>query len=828
MRSHMHSTGTTTLRRLLVTAILAVAGAGAARAGAAGAGADAARSADAEMRPDRGSICGTGAELQALLIARSREFLKQGISREEMALQAAGDFDIGNIAILKDDGRLVGGGPPLRTDTPEIIRQFYLRHPDDYDQVIVFTATNYPCEVEAEAGFAFYQPVSNDVRGIGSSTFNQGGSFGLPTTRLRGFVNMNDLPEYGKHPDSRIPFFASRASGPDILGQEAMHMVGAFVNVDPSIGNLLGRADAHWSFFMQTYASVMEGNAWSQADAATFTTIESFRHYSQLDEYLFGFRLPSEVTEPMFVINNPANTGGHTAASTPEPGVTINGTRSDFTIEDVIARNGERVPDASSEDHTIRTAFVLVIPGGTTEPLPTDLQKISRFRRYWTSYFNGETEGLGFQDTTLPAPGDSVIADFTADLVAGGLPLAVQFRDRTLGDPAGYSWEFGDGGTSSEAEPVHAYTTPGVYTVALTVSGAGGPSVKRRRNFIVAGGLGAVFQDDFEIDRGWTSGTPETATSGLWTRVDPVGTFVGAITADAPVQPEDCTTPGGSHCFVTGQGTVGGAPGDADVDGGSTTIVSPVIDLAGTVFPILQLNQWWSSHLGTCPSEDAFQAEVSFDGGGTWIPMRSDVEGDVVWTTVQIRLAEYGTPTATTRFRFTAGDLDGASLIEAGLDDVSVVVLTGFPDADGDAVPDAADNCPAEANTTQGDLDEDGAGDACDCAPADPSASRPPGVVPAGTLVFFDHSLFSWGAAPNATSHNAYRGVRSAGSAPLSFASLACHEPASPDLAANDTSIPAEGEFFFYLVSGRNACGEGGLGPDSSGDPRPAPPLPCP
>jgi PKD repeat protein len=814
----MLSPGTMVVRRLLVPAILAAAGAGAEAAGAA----------DAETRPERGPVCGTGPELQALLIARTRDSLRKGLSREEMALQAAGDFDIGNIAILKDDGRLVGGGPPLRTDTAEIVRQFYLSHPDDYDQVIVFTATNFPCEVEAEAGFAFYQPVSNDVLGIGMGTFNQGGSFGLPTTRLRGFVNMNDLPEYGKHPDSRIPFFVSRVSGPDILGQEAMHMVGAFVNVDPSIGNLLGRGNAHWSFFMQTYASVMEGNGWSQTDSATFTSVESFRHYSQLDEYLFGFRPPSEVTEPMFVINLPTNTGGRTAASTPEPGVTINGVRSDFTIGDVIARNGARAPDATSEDHTVRAAFVLVIPPGTTEPLPSDLQKISRFRRYWTSYFNRETEGLGLQDTTLPAPGNTVIADFTADLVAGGVPFAVRFGDRTLGDPTGYGWDFGDGGSSAEAEPVHTYTTPGVYTVTLTVTGAGGPSIKRRRNFIVAGGFGAVFQDDLEIDRGWTPGTPETVTSGVWTRVDPVGTFVGAIFQDAPVQPESCTTPGGSLCLVTGQGTAGGAPSDADVDGGSTTIVSPVIDLAGAVFPILQFNQWWSSHLGACPSEDAFQADVSFDGGGTWIPMRSDVEGDVVWTTVQIRLAEYGTPTATTRFRFTASDLEGGSLIEAGLDDVSVKVLTGFPDADGDAVPDAADDCPADANTMQADLDADGAGDACDCAPADPSASRPPGAVPAGTLIFHDEFLLSWGAAPAATSHNVYRGVRSSGSTPFSFDSLACHEPASPDLFSSDPATPAPGELFVYLVSGRNACGESGLGLDGNGDPRPAPPAPCP
>ena len=38
----------------------------------------------------------------------------------------------------------------------------------------------------------------------------------------------------------------------------------------------------------------------------------------------------------------------------------------------------------------------------------------------------------------------------------------------------------------------------------------------------------------------------------------------------------------------------------------------------------------------------------------------------------------------------------------------------GPPDADGDGVPDATDNCPANANPTQADVDKDGFGDACD------------------------------------------------------------------------------------------------------------------
>jgi hypothetical protein len=48
-----------------------------------------------------------------------------------------------------------------------------------------------------------------------------------------------------------------------------------------------------------------------------------------------------------------------------------------------------------------------------------------------------------------------------------------------------------------------------------------------------------------------------------------------------------------------------------------------------------------------------------------------------------------------------------------------VVTPPGIPDADGDAVPDATDNCPMVANTAQTNTDGDGQGDACDVCPND-------------------------------------------------------------------------------------------------------------
>jgi gliding motility-associated-like protein len=57
----------------------------------------------------------------------------------------------------------------------------------------------------------------------------------------------------------------------------------------------------------------------------------------------------------------------------------------------------------------------------------------------------------------------------------GCSPLTIDFTNTTPGGVA-YQWDFGDGGSSTLENPSHTYTIPGIYTVALTVTGAGGTS----------------------------------------------------------------------------------------------------------------------------------------------------------------------------------------------------------------------------------------------------------------------------------------------------------------------------------------------------------------
>ncbi|MEX1000959.1 MAG: PKD domain-containing protein [Crocinitomicaceae bacterium] len=65
----------------------------------------------------------------------------------------------------------------------------------------------------------------------------------------------------------------------------------------------------------------------------------------------------------------------------------------------------------------------------------------------------------------------SAIADFTSSVNQGCAPLDVDFTNNSLGDS--YTWDFGDGNTSTDFEPSHTYTTQGTFIVSLTAHMAG-------------------------------------------------------------------------------------------------------------------------------------------------------------------------------------------------------------------------------------------------------------------------------------------------------------------------------------------------------------------
>lgn len=80
-------------------------------------------------------------------------------------------------------------------------------------------------------------------------------------------------------------------------------------------------------------------------------------------------------------------------------------------------------------------------------------------------------------------------ADFVVDTSFGCPPLTVSFTDSTVGEHDSWTWYFGDGDSSYEANPVHVYTAPGVYTVTLKVDNSftGGTDTEVKNHLIKSG-----------------------------------------------------------------------------------------------------------------------------------------------------------------------------------------------------------------------------------------------------------------------------------------------------------------------------------------------------
>ena len=76
------------------------------------------------------------------------------------------------------------------------------------------------------------------------------------------------------------------------------------------------------------------------------------------------------------------------------------------------------------------------------------------------------------------------VANFTASPLVGCSPLVVNFQDLSTGNPTGWSWNFGNGATSSLKNPGTTYFTPGTYSITLTVTNTGGSNTLTRNQYI--------------------------------------------------------------------------------------------------------------------------------------------------------------------------------------------------------------------------------------------------------------------------------------------------------------------------------------------------------
>lgn len=103
-----------------------------------------------------------------------------------------------------------------------------------------------------------------------------------------------------------------------------------------------------------------------------------------------------------------------------------------------------------------------------------------------TAVYSGDGNNAGSASASLTQ--DVVASDFFGTPVYGSAPVAVNFYDQSI-SPSAWLWDFGDGATSTEQNPVHLYKSSGVFTVSLTAMVAAGSVKTMKNNYISADAL---------------------------------------------------------------------------------------------------------------------------------------------------------------------------------------------------------------------------------------------------------------------------------------------------------------------------------------------------
>lgn len=362
-------------------------------------------------------------------------------------------------------------GSPLVNEAA-LFQRFYAQFPDEFFQLVFFT--NF---LQTMSGFANELNISNDVTGIGLPIFDSSAAYGSNGV-LESRCNMNRLAAW-LQPDPANRWFSKGNSFLTIMGQEAGHRWGAFAYFDPGTGPsnlILGRSDAHWSYYVDVDHSSLEGGNWIHTGGLNYQCPTRVDHFSELDEYLFGLRTAEEVTD-FYYISSPDNDLQQArSVGTPVINAIATGTAVPVTVEHIIAAEGERTPYEPSENKDVRQAFILLVRAGTS-PTQADLDKIATFRKAWEDYFEVACDGRLTCNTSLTsnfavaavcgsvrnASTNEIIPEFTARSLERGF-------NQHVPDGGRYTFRYQANATSGPAENVTIVFTATNFTPDTVVT----------------------------------------------------------------------------------------------------------------------------------------------------------------------------------------------------------------------------------------------------------------------------------------------------------------------------------------------------------------------
>ena len=122
--------------------------------------------------------------------------------------------------------------------------------------------------------------------------------------------------------------------------------------------------------------------------------------------------------------------------------------------------------------------------GKTTLRTVSNLTEGATYHFVVTAYGASRVETGFSNDVSATIPYGALVPGFTASVTSGTAPLAMNFINTSTGSISTYSWNFGDGTTSTSQSPSHVYAAAGIYTVSLTVTGPAGTNTKTISNYV--------------------------------------------------------------------------------------------------------------------------------------------------------------------------------------------------------------------------------------------------------------------------------------------------------------------------------------------------------
>ena len=177
------------------------------------------------------------------------------------------------------------------------------------------------------------------------------------------------------------------------------------------------------------------------------------------------------------------------------------------------------------------------------------------------------------------------------------------------------------------------------------------------------------FRDEIEGNvSGWSVVDSDLLDTGTWEQADPVGTIYGSGLA----APDDDATGGSQNvmCFVTQNGDPDDSVGTADVDDGSTMLISPAFDMEGTDGLFSYARWHFDSQL-----TDTLQTLISNDDGNTWTLVEETYGTNAEWDVSSFQVSQFIEPTAAVRVGFLVADGEPQSIVESGIDNVQLETI---------------------------------------------------------------------------------------------------------------------------------------------------------